>query len=367
MNSLTFSETVEIKIRKHQAFWNMEKVDVPVVGLFLGGWTFFKDNHGGDNIWDYDEVLPEYLKPGNFIEDYERLFESEADLGDDLIRAAQPFPSIPWMEAIVGCSVKCSRPNVWSEPITNDVAGLPEIKFNPQNPWVLKYIEFLEVFGRYFKNKHPVSASILRGPSDILAAMIGDSTAVYSYIDRPEKTKEILSQITNVWCEFIRYQWQYAIKYCNGYAIPQNEIWVSQLPLRMQEDASALVSPDIYEQFLLKCDEQIFSLTDCSLMHLHTTSLFLLDYFLKNRSIGVIQISRDDGYENIGELLPYLKAVQSAKKRLILRGVFTTDELILIRQHISPIGFCIHTVVSTKQQGLENLKILKEKSWKVES
>ena len=83
--SETLSRTsVEQKIRKHQAFWNREEVEFPVVGIFLGSWTFFRDNRGGDNIWQLDTITPDDLYPERFIEDYEKLFETEEEIGDDL-------------------------------------------------------------------------------------------------------------------------------------------------------------------------------------------------------------------------------------------------------------------------------------------
>ena len=355
---------IEYKIKKHRAFWDMEEVDVPVIGLFVGGWTFFKDNRGADNIWSLDRILPEHLEPERFIEDYERLFGTENELGDDLIRAAQPFSSIPWMEAIVGCPVRCSRPNVWSEPIAANVTQLSDISFDAGNLWVCKYIEFLEVFEGHFKNQHPVNASILRGPLDILSAMIGDQAAIYAFLDYPEQTEEVLRKVTESLCNFIEYQWQHISKFVGGYTIPQNEIWVPNAPLRMQEDASALISPAIYENFVFAFDKKIASLTEYSTMHLHTTSLFLMDYFIGNKSLGIIQISRDDGYENFEDLIAYLNKIQAGGKRLILRGVFTLDELELIREEVSPVGFCVHCVVENKQQGLDCMEILR-KPWLV--
>ncbi len=361
MSVLASKQSIETKIKKHKAFWNKEKVPSPVVGIFLGSWTFFKDNRGGDNIWQSKKISPEDIHPERFVEDYERLFQTEEDIGDDLIRAAQPFASIPWMEAMAGCEICCSKPNVWTEPIAGSVVDIPEIKFSPDNPWVCKYIEFLRIFGECFGDRHPLAASILRGPSDILAALVGDQAAVYAYMDYPVQTRKILTDITNLFCSFIQYQWENIPVFCDGYILPQNEIWVLQKPLRLQEDASALISPSLYEDFLMPCDKQIISLSKFSMMHLHTTSLHLLDYFLNQGNIGIIQISKDDGFEDISKLVRSLQEIQTREKCLILRGVFSREELFLIRQKVSPTGFCIHSVVKTKQQADEHLGILKDK------
>ena len=361
MSVVLSNQSIEKKIEKHKAFWNKEQVQSPVVGIFLGSWTFFKDNRGGDNIWSSKKISPNDIHPESFIEDYEMLFQTEESIGDDLIRAAQPFASIPWMEAIAGCEICCSKPNVWTEPIAKSVAEIPEIRFSSDNPWVCKYIEFLKIFGERFDNKHPLAASILRGPSDVLAALVGDEASVYAYIDCPEQTKKVLADITNLFCDFIKYQWGNTPAFYDGYILPQNEIWVSQKPVRFQEDASALISPSIYEEFLLPCDKEIVSLSKYNMIHLHTTSLHLLDYFLSNENVGIIQISKDDGFEDMNRLVRSLQKIQARQKCLILRGVFSVEELVLIRQMVSPTGFCIHSVVKTKQQASEHTHILKEK------
>jgi len=361
VSSLVSKQSIDKKIEKHKAFWNKTPVQSPLVGIFLGSWTFFKDNRGGDNIWQSKKISPDDIHPERFIEDYEELFQTEEDIGDDLIRAAQPFASIPWMEAMAGCEICCSRPNVWSEPVAKSVAEVPEIKFDPNNSWVCKYIEFLKIFRECFGDKHPLAASILRGPSDVLAALVGDEASVYAYVDHPEQTKKVLADITNLFCGFIKYQWEHTPAFCGGYILPQNEIWVSKKPLRFQEDASALISPSIYEEFLLPGDKKIVSLSKYNMIHLHTTSLHLLDYFLNNENVGIIQISKDDGFEDMNKLIQSLQKIQTRVKCLILRGVFSAEELLLIRRNVSPAGFCIHSVVKTRLQADEHIGILKTK------
>ena len=356
----TIEKSIEKKIQRHQAFWKMDRVKVPLVGIFFGGWSFFKNNRGAKSIWQSGIVSPDQLHPEQFIADYEKFFEIGERLEDDLIRAAQPFPSIPWMEAIIGCPIRCSYPNAWAGPMAQNFSELPDIVFDPDNSWVCKYIEFLEVFGKYFADVRPVSASILRGPSDLLSAAVGDTRAIYAYVDQPHETRKVLRQITEFLITFTKYQWGHMAKYCEGYIIPQNEIWVPGLPLRIQEDASALLSPEIYKMFLLPFDLQIVSLTRYNMLHLHTTSLFLLPYFLKMDNLGIIQVSKDDGYGDINSLIPYLQTIQNANKRLILRGRFKSEELELIRQKLSPVGFFIHIVVETEAEGRKCLHILKE-------
>ena len=353
-------------IQKHQAFWNRDTVEVPLVGIFLGGWTFFKDNRGGDNIWQKDTLSPDQLDPERFVPDYLKLFEAEVGLGDDLIRAAQPFASVPWMEAMMGCPIRCAKPNVWADPMAESLAELPRIEFDPDNPWVRKYVDFLKVFDKHFAGQHPAAASILRGPGDLLSAAIGDSKAVYAYIDQPEQTTEVLKQLANLFMAFIKHQWIYTSKCDNGYILAQNEIWAPGPTLRIQEDASALLSPEIYQQYLLPRDREISGLTKHNVMHLHTTSLHLLKYILELETLTAIQISKDDGYGHVRNLVPALESVQQAGKRLILRGRFELDELEMIQTELSPVGLCVHTVVDTQAEGLEHLGLLKQNAWSLE-
>jgi hypothetical protein len=70
-----------------------------------------------------------------------------------------------------------------------------------------------------------------------------------------------------------------------------------------------------------------------------------LDYFLEIEEIDVFQINRDVVGMRREEMIPYLKKVQDQKRRLLIRGSLTKDDLHLIHANLSPVGLILQIVL----------------------
>jgi hypothetical protein len=119
----------------------------------------------------------------------------------------------------------------------------------------------------------------------------------------------------------------------------------------MQEDASALYSPELFRACILPADRRIAQEFPYSLLHLHASSLFLVEEFLTVKEIGVFQINRDVGEMGLPEMFPYLKQIQEKGRRLFLRGPFSVEDYRWIKEHLSPIGLIVQTVVPSLEEG----------------
>ena len=415
MNTAVLDNNIRDKIERHRAFWNGAAVDAPLVGILQQGWMPLKEAGAADAIWETAVLTPDRLHPRDFLDDYRRIIDEGEAVDDDLVRAVQPFPSIPWLESVMGCPVRCAKPNIWAQSVAETAADLPRIAFDPENPWVRKYMEFLDVLtglpeggprsaiaatakvggeasagsGRTVaaalcaapptcaphsgaatgeagagpdssaSYRCPVGASILRGPADLLAAALGDQQAALAYIDEPERTRAFLKQAADLFAAFVEHQWDHMPPFHGGHILPQYDIWAPGRTVRLQEDASALLSPDLYEAFLAEHDERLSGLAEFSVFHLHTSSRFILPGLLKMPALKAVQLSKDDGFGHVEKLLPDLQSVQRAGKRLILRGRFDNGELQHLRQELSPVGLCVQCIVESVAEGEERIEVLK--------
>jgi hypothetical protein len=50
---------------------------------------------------------------------------------------------------------------------------------------------------------------------------------------------------------------------------------------------------------------------------------------------------------------PFLAQIQNRVRRLLLRGTFTEQDYQWIRQHLSPVGLVVQTVVNSLEQAQE--------------
>jgi hypothetical protein len=339
-------KTITEKVERHKAFWKRDPVSRALLGFVVGGWSAYRGNPGWFPLQNREELTAGDVVPEGFVPWIEQHLAQMDDLEDDAIRPAQPFQAIPWLEAVVGCPLRSSSEHIWSEPFLSGPPGaspfdLEEIR---ENPWTLKYLEFLDVLAERFRDERPVGQSILRGPSDLASACMGEERFVYSLVDEPEAAKAFLEHLSELERAFFQAQWEHTPRFQGGMVIGEFNLWAPRRAFRFQEDASALLSPDSYREFVLPWDEMLCELTEYNVMHLHTTSLHLLDVILEMKSLGALQISQDEGVP-LERVLPDLVRIQEAKKPLIVKGQFTEAEVGDLCERLSPKGLFIQPVV----------------------
>jgi hypothetical protein len=98
-------------------------------------------------------------------------------------------------------------------------------------------------------------------------------------------------------------------------------------------------------EHLRREDERQASSFPFSVIHLHSSSLFLLKEILQIEPLKCIQINKDVGGADIGQMMPFLKMVRDHGKRLLIRGKLDHDDLSLLRSELSPNGLYLQIVV----------------------
>jgi hypothetical protein len=202
---------------------------------------------------------------------------------------------------------------------------------------------------------YPIGQSVVRGPSDLACALLGAENATMALVEEPEAMRGLLGYITDQLEEFLRLQLQRLPMFQGGYVIGQYEIWAPQPVVRIQEDFSVLYSPRLYDEFLRPLDERLADIVPYSLMHLHFSSLFLIDNFLEVPTIKAFQVSKDAGTDTIAAMLPGLKKIQRAGRPLIVKGAFDENDLQLIKENLSVAGLCLQPVVSGVDEATQML------------
>lgn len=350
--------------KRHLAFWQMSESSSPLVGFTVGAgvdsWSYWQYNKAAQALFKQETILTGDIDPADFVEDQRRYLESSAQIDDDVCRTAIPLASIPWMEAILGCPVHSSGTSLKSKEILDAPASLKPVEFDPANPWIQKYLQFIDVYYQAFEDLYPVGQSVVRGPSDLACALLGAENATMALVMEPEAMHRLLDYVTDQLEQFLRLQLQHLPSFQEGYVIGQYEIWAPQPAVRIQEDFSVLYSPRLYDEFLRPLDERLAAIAPYSLFHLHASSLFLIDNILEVSTINAFQVSKDAGIDTIAAMLPELQKIQQAGKPLIVKGAFDDDDLQLIKANLSLRGLCLQPVVSNVKEAEQMLPRLRE-------
>jgi len=352
--------SVEEKIEQHKKFLERENRDRPLIGLISGWENITRYVTDTEKFFPKGDMKIEDLYFNRFLPMY-RNYAQTLNKTDAIFNTITPLPFFPWSEAAMGCSIQYTGKNFWSKPMahlkkTEDreawIQTLSmELKFSRENqkPWLSLYGDFIKDLTDLFSESFPVSQTILRGPLDIAAAVLGDENMIYLFFDEPELMKKLLSVAADLYMEFIKIQESHIAPFFNGKVIGQYGIWTPGSNLRHQEDAMALLSPDLYREFVHPHDCTIAACTPYCLFHLHSSGMHLLDILLENENIRIFQVSKDEGVD-IETILPGVKKIQERERCLIVKGRFRKHEAEVLRKVCSPKGFCIQAVVVNEKE-----------------
>lgn len=145
-------------------------------------------------------------------------------------------------------------------------------------------------------------------------------------------------------------QWAITPKFEGGYFDAQYQLWAPAPIVRMQEDATGLFSPKLYRQLLQPVDREWARHYPCAFIHLHSTSMFLLDDLLAIEEIKLFEVNRDVAGPPLAEMIPYYRRFQDAGRPLLVRGSFTPAELGDMLDALEPRGLYLYIMVESMSE-----------------
>ncbi len=351
------------KIDSYQKFWKREPVRRPLVGFDAGGYFPLRHFKSLQLLQPGEELVPRHIRPGDFVDDYERLYEQSQRIDDDFIWGVSPLTAFPWMEAMLGCPAQLAEESIWAVERHADWEELESISIDDDNPWLRKYLEFLQVLTHHAAGRYPVGQPIFRGVTDIIGALRGHDQALIDGMESPERIRSLGAKCASALVSVLKRQFEIVQPFMGGYVVEQYGLWAPDRIARLQEDASSIYSPDMYVDLIQESDRFIASSFPLSIIHLHSSSLFIIDAFLEIGEIDVFQVNRDVGGMELDEMMPALQKIQASNRSLVLRGSLTPDDLRLAEARLEPTGLLIQIVVDQPAETKE-LRELIDTLWK---
>jgi hypothetical protein len=341
------------KLSRYGDFWDLKPVKRPMVGFDVGGWFPFQRFADLRNIEEKGFIKPERLDAKRCLPDYAAFMDRSLEVGDDFIKGVCPISAIPWMEGILGCRLQRSGQSVWAVERNAAWKELSGIALSAENPWFRKYIEFVRVLAEVAGGRYPVGIPILRGISDVMGVLRGHMEAIMDLIENPAEAIALADRAAGLLIAVTKEHHAASMPFHGGHFIEMYSMWAPGPLVRLQEDATAVYSPDLFRQIVLEGDRKIARAFPYSLIHLHSSSLFLLDDFLSIREIGVYQVNRDVGEMGMPELIPFLRRIQEDGRRIFLRGPLGREDFELVAKNLSPTGLMLQSVVGTTDEARE--------------
>jgi len=334
------------KIERYRAFWKRDHVARPMVGFSLVGWFPLLEFSASRAWMAHRYLTPEMLDPQAVVDDHERMVREGETIDDDLIRGAGPMQvAVPFIPGILGCKLRILPENVMGEEQRLSWEQALQARLDSENPWVRKYMAVADALVQRANGRFPVSHGAEIGPTDMHAVLRGHTQSIVDLIDEPDKTAQLLWRLGAIMRDLTEAVWRRIPLFHGGYFDGQYSLWAPAPIIRMQEDATAVYSPDLYRTLVQPVDRLLARYFECAFMHLHSTSIFLLDAFLEIEELRCFEVNYETSGPPMEEMVTHFQRIQNADRALVIRGSFEPDELRLLVDRLAPEGLLLLIMV----------------------
>ena len=351
-------KTIPERVQLWKTFYQRENPR-PLFGFFVGSeYPVERYPSTGSSIPENKPLVPSDIPAQNFLEDSERLFQAHEKCGGDFIWAGSAFWGVPWLEAAIGCPI--TLPDRSTGSIRNDKmpgfegpADIP--RFNPSNPWMQKAVELLSLLAEQSGGRWPLGATRMRGIADLLSALYGAENLIFSMIERPGEVHACARILTDWFIGFGQLQISSIPDFHGGTGSFYYNAWAPAGTIWHQEDAAALLSPELYSEFIQPHDERIIKSFKGCIIHQHSTGYIPVEHYLRMKP-SALELHIDSGGPSAEELYPIHTQILE-KSPLIIWGDISEEDLARLFSTLPSEGLAVITTVQNEKyaQKLWNL------------
>lgn len=357
-----FSRDWHILVKRHKAFWSCGETDRPLIGLTC---NYFVDTEMVASTMDNGELQPHRVDPRPILAEYDKVAAARELIGDDIITVADALFGIPWLEAICGSRVMvASGKSIWPEP-SEISATIESINWSEDNPWLRKLLQVTQAVVDYAAGRYAVGVSHLRGPADVLIALLGSERFFLAFFDNPQFIRRLAGQAASAWLKAARAQAKIVPSYCDGYGLRFYGLWAPARTVWMQDDTSVMMSLDHYRQFFLN-SMRTMSVFPYSVLHLHIPSLHVAETLASVPNVRALNLTFDSQEITLQRAMPTLQRLQTRRMPLILTRDayegFSLTEYDEILDGLSPRGLSVHLKADSVEEGQAVMAYIRERA-----
>jgi len=185
---------------------------------------------------------------------------------------------------------------VWYQPVFDD-PRTASLRLDPGNPywtWTLAALDRIRTAGA---GRFLAGIPDLIEGLDVLSELLGTETLLTALVDCPEEIHRLLGELDRLYWEAFNPLYERVRDDRDGNAFIAFQIWGPGRTLKSQCDFSAMISPDMFAEFVCPSLERQCAQADFSVYHLDgVKALPHLEHLLRVKSLTAIQWT--PGYPN---------------------------------------------------------------------
>lgn len=314
MAHITFTERDWERVAQDTQAWWAGELARPLVYLAVTGPLPLEQ--GKHPLYSYWSNYPLEMPAGEILDHFEPILAATRFYGD----------AFPWwwvnfgpgiMAGYLGAQVhSVAEPSetVWFSPARPASIGEIELAYDPAEPWWRRVQEITAAMVERFGPDLVVSHTDLGGNLDILASFRDAQGLLFDMIDHPEEVERLTGQITALWIQY--YDELEAIVRPSGRGTSSwAPIWSPGKTYMLQSDFSYMISPAMFERFVLPDLTACCDYLDDGFYHLDGKGQIPhLDMLLSIERLRGIQWIPGDGQPPPQDWLPLLKRIRDGGK-----------------------------------------------------
>ena len=263
------------------------------------------------------------------------------------------------MAAFYGAGVEYRPETVWYHPTVSDINACDWSIELESSPLYAETMNATEYYVQECRNRYLVGLPELGSVTDNLSLLRGMQNLVFDLVDSPDAVRRAIASLADVWADVHTTLYRIALP-CNdqGCCIPWMQTWAPGPHYQMSCDFSAILSPELFREFIVPELQAYMKVNEYSVYHLDgPDALKHLDALLELPDLKAIQWTPGDGQPSGGSpcWIPYYRRIQAAGKCLVLVGVEAGDIERLMRD-VSSRGLLVNTRVGTEDAANELLE-----------
>jgi len=306
---LNFSTNDWERIKQDWCIWWHQDIQRPMVVLDIYEWkgNFFIPQLGDWNISDNTYPVD------NILDYYQTNIENVKFQGDSFPRWWPNFGA-GIVAGYLGAKITSDENTVWFEPHSN--IGLRDIQpeYDADNFWWRWTKEITEAAVARWGNQVVVATTDLGGNLDILASLRGTQNLLIDLYDAPGEVDRLATEITQLWLRYYDELHQ-IIKNAENGTTAWAPMWCPGRYYMLQSDFCYMISPEMFERFVLPDLETCCNHLDFGFYHLDGKGQIPhLDMILGIENLHGVQWIPGDGAPPSEKWLPLLKRIRDAGK-----------------------------------------------------
>jgi hypothetical protein len=264
-------------------------------------------------VYDFTSNYPLDMPADEVIDRYQAHLEARRFYGDAWPKWWPNFgPGI--MAGFIAARVNSVPGTVWFEPTEELNIEEIHLRYDDDNAWWRRVYELTSTAVERWGDQVCVAHTDLGGNLDVLASLRTTQGLLLDLYDAPDEVERVVGEITRLWLRYYD-ELDAVVQRTRRGTTPWAAIWSPGRCYMMQSDFAYMISPEMFERFVMPDLAACCDALDHGFYHLDGKGQIIhVDMLLSLERLCGIQWIPGDGQPPPEQWLPLLKRIRDAGK-----------------------------------------------------